>query len=150
MRLIERAYLAGLIDGEGCIAVSRTRTGASAKSCTRGFAYRSSVSITMTDLQLLKWCQRVTGAGRVCRKKVDTSKHRPAWTWAAWSQEAAGILTSIEPLLRLKRRQARNLIAFQSRMRLPGSRGLTDVEWRRRERHYIRSKTLNQRGTNRG
>ena len=44
LALADAAYLAGLIDGEGSIAVSRTKTSASAKACKRGFAYRASVT----------------------------------------------------------------------------------------------------------
>lgn len=40
LALADAAYLAGLIDGEGSISVSRTKTNASAKACKRGFAYQ--------------------------------------------------------------------------------------------------------------
>lgn len=142
----DAAYLAGLIDGEGSIAVSRTHSNASAKACKRGFAYRASVTVTMTDLPILEWARITTGVGNICVKKVRSQNHKPAWTWSVWSIEAATLLSDILPYMRVKAEQARNLIEFQRAMRQPGSKGLSDGEWARREAHYSRSQLLNQRG----
>lgn len=146
LSLADAAYLAGLIDGEGSIAVSRTKTSASAKACKRGFAYRSSVTITMTDLPVLEWVKRTAGVGNICVKKARSRNHKQAWSWTAWSNEAASLLDQILPYLRVKAGQAENLIEFQGAMRQPGSKGLTDGEWASREAHYNKSQCLNQRG----
>ena len=146
LSVVDAAYLAGLIDGEGSIAVSRTQTGAAAKACKRGHAYRASVTVTMTDLDLLKWAKRATGVGQICPKKVNVIKHRPAWTWSVWSTQAAALLEQLLPYLRIKKGQAENLIAFQGAMRRPGSKGLTDVEWAFREARYRQSQLFNRRG----
>jgi len=146
MKKIDLAYTAGLIDGEGCIAVSRTKTSSSAKGCKRGFAYRSSISVTMTDLDILKWMQQITTVGKICRKKVNEKKHKPAWVWTVWSKEAATLANKLLPYLKIKHEQAINLIDFQSCMRYPGSKGLTDDEWNLREEYYYTSRKLNKRG----
>ncbi len=146
LSLADAAYLAGLIDGEGSIAVSRTNTNASAKACKRGFAYRSSVTITMTDLPVLEWVKRTAGVGNICVKKARSQNHKQAWSWTAWSNEAALLLAQILPYLRVKAQQAENLIEFQGAMRRPGSKGLSDEEWAFREAHYNKSQCLNQRG----
>lgn len=144
--IADAAYLAGLIDGEGSVSVNRTRTGKSAKSCRRGFAYRSSLTITMTDMAVLKWAQKTTGVGAICKKKTARAKHKPAWAWAVWSVEAADLLRELRPYLKVKRKQADNLITFQSKMRRPGSNGLTDHEWEFREECRVKSLQLNKRG----
>jgi hypothetical protein len=146
LTVTDAAYLAGLIDGEGSIAVNRTRTGAAAKGCKRGFAYRSSVTIAMTDLPVLEWVQATTGVGKICTKKVYGAHRKPAWTWAAWSIEASALLQQVLPYLKIKGPQASNLIAFQAAMRQPGSKGLSDDEWRFRERCRDVSQQLNKRG----
>jgi hypothetical protein len=140
------AYLAGILDGEGTVSVSRTSTNQSAKACKRGFAYRSSIGIALTDENLLLWVQQVTGVGRICRVKSQSPKHKAAWRWTAWSKDAVYVAKMVLPYLRLKKRQAENLIAFQAVMRFPGSKGLSDVEWTARHTHYLVSRNLNQRG----
>lgn len=143
---IEAAYLAGLIDGEGSISVNRTKTSSSAKACKRGFAYRSSLVVAMTDLSILEWAQNITGVGKICVKKRQSPKHKPAWTWAVWSNEAVSLLIQLLPYLRIKLNQAENLIEFQKVMRYPGKNGLSDEEWTLREFHHNKSHILNQRG----
>lgn len=77
--LADAAYLAGLIDGEGHIAVSRTRTWPSAKACKRGFAYRSSIIVSMTDKEVLDWAHGLTGLGNIRYYGANaTSPHGPA------------------------------------------------------------------------
>lgn len=142
----DAAYLAGLIDGEGHVTVCRTDTSKSAKGCTRGLAYRSSITVAMTDLPVLEWAKELTGLGSICSKKVNEAKHKPAWTWGVWSGEARTLAGIILPYARIKRAQLENLIAFQSAMRQPGRVGLTDEEWDARERAYLLSQQLNRRG----
>lgn len=141
----DAAYLAGLIDGEGCISVTRTATNAAAKGCRRGFAYRSSMAMNLTDLNLLTWAKEVTGVGKISPRKVSGNR-RSAWCWAVWSKEASALVQAIRPYLKLKGPQADNLIRFQDLMRSPGSNGLTDFEWEERERLYLYSKKMNLRG----
>jgi hypothetical protein len=100
----------------------------------------------MTDFDVLQWAQSVTGVGGICEKRVNVAIHRPAWTWAVWSNEASKLLTELLPYLRIKRSQAENLIEFQAGMRRPGSKGLTDAEWLFRETCRAKSQKLNQRG----
>lgn len=143
---LNAAYIAGLVDGEGCISVSRTHTSESAKGCKRGFAYRSSLNITMTNLEILEWIKQITRAGKICSKRVNIAKHKAAWSWTVWSIEASELLQQLLPYLHIKKEQAENLIAFQSGMRQPGSKGLSDAEWLSRQDYYTRSKILNKRG----
>ncbi|AFU86543.1 HNH endonuclease [Caulobacter phage CcrRogue] len=142
---VDRAYLAGLIDGEGCISVSRTHSNASAKGCRRGYAYRSSVSVAMTNKEVLLWASETTGFGKICPKKTKPH-HRPAWTWTVWSKQAAELLKALQPYLRIKAEQAKALIEFQQAMRQPGSKGLSDEEWENRERSYEAFRQMNKRG----
>jgi hypothetical protein len=146
LRAEDAAYLAGLIDGEGYIGVTGTHTSASAKGCKRGVAYRCHISVNMVEKAALQWAQEMTGLGRVSPKKASCVRHRPAWSWNVWSNEASQLALAILPYLHVKREQARNLIEFNSIMRQPGFKGLTDEEWDARERHWHRSRALNHRG----
>ena len=141
------AYIAGLIDGEGCISVSKTVTNTAAKGCKRGASYRSFVSVAMTNIKVLEWLQKSVAAGKI--RNVNTSEaknHKEAWAWILWSIQASDLLKQILPYMIVKKCHAQNLIRFQARMRQPGSKGLSDKEWEFREMCYAESKILNKRG----
>lgn len=142
----QAAYLAGLVDGEGCVAVTRTNTSASAKGCKRGFSYRASIAIAIIDLEVLEWAIKITGVGKLCNVKCTSVKHRQAYKWTVWSNEAQELLKQLLPFLIVKKDQAKNLIEFQSKMRFPGRFGLSDKEWLKREEHWKKSQILNKRG----
>mgnify|MGYP000305290079 CR=1 FL=1 len=57
----------------------------------------------------------------------------------------SGVATSISGVS-VSATQAQNLIDFHNIMRLPGSKGLTDVEWNEREKYWRISRELNRRG----
>ena len=62
----EAAYLAGLIDGEGSITLSRKY---------RGENRQLGVSISNTDRRLLEWVLKVIGVGRVTNKATRSANH---------------------------------------------------------------------------
>lgn len=140
---MEKAYLAGLIDGEGYVAVTRARTSKSAKGCKRGISYRMMVAVRMCDLRPLVFAQGASGVGRVMAVKKAGKMKRPAWTWTVWSQQAAWFIREIRPYLVLKVAQADVCLEFQSAMRMPGRCGLSDEEWAFREECWRKTRELN-------
>lgn len=150
MQTNECAYLAGLIDGEAYVGVTRAMTSKSAKGCKRGIAYRLLLSISMTDSRPLEFAQRITRIGVVKKRAPPLNpNHKQAFVWQAWSRECAQILTRVRQFLVVKAEVADLCIEFQQLMRQPGRFGLSDEEWDRREEiaHHIR---LLNRGDNRG
>ena len=137
---VEIAYAAGLIDGEGYVGVTRTRTNKAAKGCRRGVSYRTMVTVSMTDMRALKFLQRVAGNGRFTKIKKQKRSHRQAWRWTLWSRQAANFLKLIRPYLVIKAEAADVCIAFQDAMRIGGY--LSDEEWAFREECWRRTKEL--------
>lgn len=90
------AYLAGLIDGEGCIHLD-----------TPGRTYRARVSIGMSApaLALLTELQATWGGTIYCARPA-TSRWAAAYTWHLTGDPAAALLTAVRPFLRLKQQQA--------------------------------------------
>lgn len=142
------AYLAGLVDGEGCIFISQTTTNSAAKGCKRGIAYRSGITISLTNLPLLQRVKKLTGVGKIRPVKRPSRKHKYAWRWSAWSIEASDLISKLLPFLVLKKRQALLQMKFQSIMRYPGSKGLSDKEWNQRQLLHEKMRRLNKRGFN--
>ncbi len=109
---IEAAYMAGLLDGEGCIHFRSTgRT--------------INIRIAMTDRDVLEWCQEKFG-GWLLTVKVPEGR-KPQWCWGCGSIHVAGVLTKIIPYLRVKRQQAEAAIDFikgQETARWPKAKAL--------------------------
>ena len=117
MKKVEWAYLAGLIDGEGCITSRRNSKG----------SYYTRMTISQKRVELLWWVhERFGGAVSV--------KGR---TWHAGSRHSAWVLEGVLPYLVLKRDQAEVALALCER----GTKGhrLPRVE---QERLALRLKEL--------
>jgi hypothetical protein len=84
----DAAYLAGLLDGEGCISIVFREP----KSVSRetGTQVVIQVRISMTDYETVKWC----------------AKHRDQWCWSPGINSGYDILSQCLPYLKTKRRQA--------------------------------------------
>lgn len=143
MSVAEKAYLAGLIDGEGYVGITRATASVPAKACKRGIAYRLLLSVRMTDRSPLDFAARCTGLGGVRKQAVPKGGFRVPWVWQLWSRQAAALLEAIRPYLLVKASQADVCIEFQRAMRMPGRNGLSDVEWALRESCWARTKELN-------
>ncbi len=90
------AYVAGLIDGEGCIYISKER---------KSFSLRVDTGMTAKALPLLKLLEEEYG-GTVVRARAATDKWEAAYKWAISGAEAASMLRRLLPALLLKRPQA--------------------------------------------
>ena len=85
------AYIAGLIDGEGTITLTREH---------RSESRRLLVSIANTELALLDFVRRTLGAGRVTRKRVTSDAHTPSFAYRITSRQAVALLRQIRLHLR--------------------------------------------------
>lgn len=96
---LDLAYIAGLVDGEGCITAFRRKDSRST---------RVSFSIAMCSRELLEWASAVFG-GRVHEKNQSINKFHnwdQCYVWIASDKAALEILKIIAPYLKLKKTQA--------------------------------------------
>ena len=95
---IEKAYLAGIIDGEGTITLTRKH-----KNQTPS----PQISVSNTNLELLEYVQRVTGCGHIRAKSRSKPHHRQSWHWQTHTvSHNLRILEEIRPFLLVKKQQA--------------------------------------------
>lgn len=87
----EAAYIAGLIDGEGTITLTRLHAGE---------GRRPVVSISNNDWALLKFVQASVGAGKITGKRSASERHAPSFTWQLTSRQALELLEQVVPFLR--------------------------------------------------
>jgi hypothetical protein len=99
MDIAASAYIAGLIDGEGCMYVERFATTRS----PLGYQYRIMVSVTMCDKESIEFVCDATNKNYRSRK---LKSGRTAYTVDFRNSIAYELLQSIDPYLRGKRKQA--------------------------------------------
>ena len=93
---MDHAYVAGLVDGEGCIHLDTPRG-----------TYRARLSIGMTQpaYGLLRELQEIWG-GTMYQQRMATDRWAAAWTWHLTGEKAERLILAIRPFLRLKGQQA--------------------------------------------
>lgn len=90
----EAAYVAGIVDGEGCFVLSRV-----------GDRFNVSLEVSNTDRRLLEVCQAFTGIGAIYdRPRSGKLNHRPQFMWSSGSRaDLAAVIPQIMPYLVGKR-----------------------------------------------
>ena len=104
----EAAYLAALVDGEGCITVYHRK--AYSKSRERNPSAIGGVRIALCAPDLIQWVCSITGLGKVYHLPARKGTHKDSWLWQPGLRESARFLEAIFPYLRLKERKASLLI----------------------------------------
>jgi len=97
MSKLTASYLAGLIDGEGCLDFGTQKTESK-------IYYRPRIRITMVDKKMIEWLQKSFGGGFETRIFKD-SNCRTAYTWNLSGYKLKPFLLKICPYLKLKKPQ---------------------------------------------
>ena len=88
----EIAWLAGFIDGDGCITLARNKS--------KGFG-KPMLVIDNTDLSMLEDCQEMLGVGSIVKKKKYKDNHRQAWSYRVYgANNVRRALSMVQPYLR--------------------------------------------------
>ena len=95
----EKAYIAGIVDGEGSIMLTRFHKNQYHSPC---------ISISSTDLELLEWVKNTVRAGKINTKKnYNEKKHKNSYTYTIIYDEAIQLLEDIEPYLVIEKKKVR-------------------------------------------
>lgn len=106
-----KAYMAGLFDGEGMVAVrKRVDESTSGKKCY--YTLRTQISNTNPDP--LDMIYDIWGGGINKRIDIRGGNRRPIYDWILTSSKAADFLTAVLPYLIIKKNEAILAIEFQS------------------------------------
>jgi len=85
------AYIAGLVDGEGTIAMSRRHANERRHVV---------VSIANTELPLLRFVLKQLRTGKITRKRAVSLKHTPSYCYSVSNRQALDLLEQIVLYLR--------------------------------------------------
>lgn len=108
-----KAYIAGLIDGEGCISISRVKTPTKLpRSMTRQtYYYRPAVIMVNTERTMLDYVATAYG-GKVTRIKKAERFSKDVYQWVITGKNMRRLLKDVLPYLLTKRKQARLILNF--------------------------------------
>jgi hypothetical protein len=87
---LQAAYIAGLVDGEGTITLTRLH---------RDEGRRLVLSISSTEIELLHFVLTAVGAGKITGKRTYHALHAHGYTYAITSRQALAVLEQIVPYL---------------------------------------------------
>lgn len=153
-READRAWLAAMIDSDGCLGVRRHYP---AEYRDKGWneGYIPYLAVSQADTQALEHCVAITGMGSIVTKwrpedGADTGFHgkREMYTWRLDGSQVGRLIRDISPWLLIKKQQAKALYALSESLarQRPSKREpvpQTVVEERRRLYECVR--LLNQR-----
>ena len=138
MKKVDIAYVAGIVDGEGCIGLNINKIG------ERG-SYRIKISVSNTNEWLCQWLYLSFGG---CVSKSQKAGNRKLqWQWFISGNKALSCLNTIYPYLHIKRAQAEIAIKYQSnRCHKRGRRQSVREDNVLAEAQYILMASLNKKG----
>jgi len=134
----ELVWMAGIVDGEGCIMINRT-----CRKDARHPDYRMGININVTEGQDTSMFVRRFG-GKLYLVKAPTERAKPYYAWTLYGEAALEVLRTLLPFLVWKQEKARLAICFQER-RVKRSR-LSSEELDKMEANYQAMRVLNFRG----
>lgn len=97
----ERAYIAGIIDGEGCIIA------------TSDPKVTFHVGVVHTSTRLLNYLQKTTNSGSVYNATPSTLGSKPVYEWRVGSDDASCLLLMLLPYLIVKKEEAEVALEFR-------------------------------------
>ncbi|HXV39726.1 MAG TPA: LAGLIDADG family homing endonuclease [Steroidobacteraceae bacterium] len=87
----DAAYLAGLVDGEGSISLTRLH---------RGQNRQLALSISSTERALLEWVLNAARVGKITTKRTASPHHAPGLTYSVANRQALDLLVQVVPQLK--------------------------------------------------
>lgn len=107
------AYLAGIIDGEGCFWI-----GIISKKETSGYVnehFRGVLKIDNTDRKLVDWLDTVFSGTSSARSRTTSSRkyEREVFTWVATGDRLLDLCEQVLPYLVIKKEHCENMIKFR-------------------------------------
>ncbi len=117
---VELAYIAGLLDGEGCITIVKGHHRRLHPNWSPEYALR--ISVTNQFIPALEYLKFATGLGSIHRDRGKTFK------WHLNCQQAMEFLKVLKPHLLIKAKQADVAIKFQSLLTVHYHQPLTNAQ----------------------
>lgn len=99
-------YLAGLVDGEGCIYIHRMHNIKGAK----GLKHALRLQVGMTNAPVVYWLREAFGGSVQVQNRAAPRK--PCYIWNVYGANAASLIEQLRPYLRVKQPEADIALQF--------------------------------------
>lgn len=142
MTEMQKAYIAGIVDGEGHIGIAQRLTPTS-------ISYQLRLAVSMTEYSVIQWLAVTTKLGHA-RKILTAPEHpgRPAYCWALSTTAAIHLIREIQPYLIVKKDHAAIAIEFAENITKPGRRvAPKDFALRQRLMEQLQAKNYGPKNT---
>lgn len=113
LSIVDAAYIASLVDGEGTITLVRKHAHENR---------HLSVTISSTERQVLDFVHSTIGVGKITGKRTYQSHHRPAFTYGVYNRQALQVLEQIHGFLKTYKAE-RSRMALRDYVRLTPRNG---------------------------
>ena len=101
LSLVDAAYIAGIVDGEGTITLTRKH---------RNENRQLAITISSNERCLLEYIRKTVSAGKITNKRTAKAEHAPQFTFALYNRQALALLKQVSPYLRTYKRERAKLI----------------------------------------
>lgn len=137
------AYLAGLIDGEGCFYLGNVKQG----KYGSGLQWHSFIKITSCDEVLIIWLENTFGGSKDSRYRWTSKKnfYRPVFNWQASGPMLDYILPLVKPYLIIKKHQCDVMLRYRLTSKNIGSKRLSPEVNEQRLKLLSEMRKLNSR-----
>ena len=124
----DRAYIAGLFDGEGSIYFAK-RPEKKKKHNGEGYrvsnSQRISMEITMTDQSVIRWVHETLGCGTAVKKprkglRKDGTKYLMQWKWRCTFRDAFHVCCLIWPWAHTKLPKINQILEHYANIKMEG------------------------------
>lgn len=137
------SYLAGIIDGEGCFYIGKTKQG----KYGSGYQWHAFLKITSCDEILIIWLEKTFGGAREERYRWTSKKAfaRPVFSWQASGMMLDYLIPLIYSRLVIKKRHCAIMGQYRNTCDNIGSKRLSDHVVELRTNFMTELRQLNSR-----
>lgn len=146
----EKAYLAGLIDGEGYIGILKSMKGNKKHfTSAKEYLYCPVFKIAMTHKPVLEYLHNKYGGTLNTRKRnLKNPAHKEAYDWVIKNAKVMVILNEVYPFMRVKQIEVDILRKFYLTNNGAG-KPISENNWKIRDELYAEIRKLHYRGVHR-
>ena len=141
----ELAYIAGFVDGEGCISITKRKD----KEYKNGCSFYVNLRIVNTDLEILEWIQDILNVGGCIIKRKRIGNNKQCYELKYGCLQACKGVRLLLPYIKVKKRQAKILLEFQKLKddnHQIGRNGVPRERWMKQIKLCEEIQSLNKRG----
>ena len=125
----EKAYIAGLFDGEGCVTCKQRKTKRNDRGGKVYNQWYIRCEIAMTDRGVIEWIHRTLGFGWWKEKKYNNrpGNYKRQWRWCCGYRDALIFAKLLWPYAQIKLHHLENIIDHYEPLVPPAPKNVVDL-----------------------